>query len=105
MSTFSEIKSNDGKFNLKLEYSDEGKPLSLLIEAIVPKYESATVSELADAIYYNCIEEGVHSFGLGEKIDGLTCEVKRGFECRDIKLSWFNSYDEILGDIASQISI
>jgi len=105
MSTFSEIKSNDGKFNLKIEYSDEGKPLKLLIEVIEPKNESVTVSDLADAVYYNCFEGCSHCFDLGEEIEKLPCKVLHGFECRDIHISWFDSYDEILGDIASQISI
>lgn len=105
MSTFSQIQSNDGKFNLKLEYSDEGKPSKLLIEAISPKNESVTVSDLADAVYYNCFEGCSHSFELGEETDDLPCKVKRGMECRDIKVSWFNSYDKVLNHIASQIGL
>lgn len=108
MSTFSQIQSNDGKFNLKLEWSGasaEAKPLKLFIEVIAPKNESVTVSDLADAVYYNCFEGCSHSFELGENTKKLPCEVLHGSEHRDIHISWFSSYDDTLCDIASQISI
>lgn len=108
MSTFSQIQSNDGKFNLKLEWpglSAEEKPLKLFIEVISADNELVTVSDLADAIYYNCFEGSSHSFELGSETDDLPCEVKLGIVCRDIKISWFESYEKILGDIASQITL
>ncbi len=108
MSTFSQIQSNDGKFSLKLEWpglSAEDKPSKLFIEVISPENESVTVSDLAGAIYYNCFEGCSHSFKLGEKKDKLPCEVKVGTECRYINISWFESYEKILDDISSQITL
>lgn len=104
MTTFSQCRSHNGKFNLKLEYSEENKPSKLFVEVVSPKNESVTVEDLTDAIY-NCFVGGLNSFNLSQKTDDLPCEVIGGFECRNIKVSWFNSYDKLLGDIASQISI
>lgn len=105
MSTFSETLSSNGKFKLKLESDKEDNPLKLFVQVIVPKKETVTVSDLAFAIYRNCLKEDFHSFQLGKNAVCLPCEVSRGMKCRYIEISWFDSYDEVLRNIASQISI
>ena len=102
MSTFSTMQSNDGKFNFKLETSGN-KPLNLFIE-IVDK--DVTVYDLAKAIYYafEYQHKGKFRF-LHWTTKNLPCKVKHGDECRDIKISWTTSFERMISDIASQISI
>ena len=104
MSTFSQVKSHNGKFNLKLEYSEENKPSKMFIEVVVPRNESVSVYDLTSAIY-NCFEGGHNSFRLNSKIKNLPCEVIDGLSSQNIKISWFNCFDGYLANIASQISI
>lgn len=106
MKTFSQVKSHDGKFDLKLEYSDGEKPSKLLIEVVAPKSEPVTVSDLARAIYdaYTEYRPGEEPF-LHWTLKNFPCEIKDGFECREIEISWDNRFERILHNIASQISI
>lgn len=103
MSTFSQVKSHNGKFNLKLEYSGM-KPSKMFIEVVAPRNESVSVYDLAHAIYH-CSEGGHNSFKFNSKIENLPCEVIDGLSSQNIKISWFNSFNGCLADIASQISI
>ena len=105
MPTFSRTQSYDGRFSLKLEFSPEDKPLKLFIEVVEPKNRSVTISDLARVIHSQCFGIGYNSFGLDKNTTGFPCEVRHGMECRDINISWFNSYYELLAHIASQISI
>lgn len=100
MSIFSEKFSEDHKFYFQLEY-DNNKPSRLVITV----YQNVTICDLADAIFDYCC--GVYGDSLDVGEETIPCEVRRVFkeQSLDMKIQSYNCFEDVLSEIASQISI